>query len=167
MNITPMRGILLLLATPLVHLGCGTPGQTVPVSGTGIHYFTTAIIHSQEPTENGMIQESTEVIDLEGDLTGRVLYQPTSVFDHGAETLVNSGRQVFSGTVLESALVILYDDTFRFDVDLASGATVGDVHFIHPIAGPDISCDLRIEGTGVTEAGDATFSYTGDCRVPE
>ena len=48
------------------------------VSGRAVHYFTTAIIHSQTPTATGMIQRSTDIIELTGDLRGRVLYHPTS-----------------------------------------------------------------------------------------
>jgi hypothetical protein len=41
-----------------------------------VHYFTTAMIHSQTPTATGMIQRSTDIIELSGDLKGRVLYHP-------------------------------------------------------------------------------------------
>ena len=44
----------------------------VPVSGTAIHYFTTAIIHSEDLTGNGKTQRSTDSIDLDGDLVGGV-----------------------------------------------------------------------------------------------
>ena len=70
------------------------------VAGSGVHFVTTVIVHSSEPTETGMIQRSTETIDLTGDLTGRILYQPTSVIDFTNLTLTNTGHQVFSGTVL-------------------------------------------------------------------
>jgi hypothetical protein len=55
--------------------------RTVQVSGSGVDGLTTAIIHSKEATPTGMIQKSTEVVELHGDLNGRVLYQVTSVFD--------------------------------------------------------------------------------------
>ena len=78
-----------------------------PVSGVATHYFTTAIVHSTEPTETGFIQRSTDIVELEGDLVGRVLYHPTSEFDFVEGTLVNAGNQVFSGTVLGSQPVLL------------------------------------------------------------
>lgn len=137
----------------------------VPVSGTGIHYFTGAIVHSERATANGRIQRSTESIDLSGDLVGRVLYQPRSRFDFTSGTLVNTGRQVFSGTVLRSKPVLLYDDDFRFEVDLNTGATVGKVFLVDRIAGPRIKCEIDIVGTGFTPEGDGTATYTGRCKV--
>jgi hypothetical protein len=38
-----------------------------------------------------MIQRSTETVELKGDLTGKVLYHVTSVFDFVNGTLVNTG----------------------------------------------------------------------------
>jgi hypothetical protein len=142
----------------------GAPGTLRPVEGSGIHYFTTAIVHSSEPTETGLIQKSTETVDLTGDLVGRLLYQPVSVFDFVRGTLVNTGHQVFSGTILGSAPVLLYDDSFRFEVDLATGATVGEVHLTDDLAGPDIRCKLAVVGTGMTPEGNAMFDYSGECR---
>lgn len=136
-----------------------------PVSGSGVHYFTTAIIHSQEPTGTGMVQRSTDIVELNGDLTGRLLYQPDSVFDFATGTLVNTGHQVYSGTVLDLGPVMLYDDSFRFEVDLNTGTTVGEVHLTNHIAGPKVRCHLAVVGTGMTAAGDATVEYTGHCRV--
>jgi hypothetical protein len=135
-----------------------------PVAGSGIHYFSTAIVHSSEPTGAGMIQKSTETVDLQGDLVGRLLYQPESVFDFANGTLVNTGHQVFSGTILGSEPVMLYDDAFRFEVDLGTGATVGKVYLDDNLAGPDIRCELTIVGTGMTAEGNATFDYSGECR---
>lgn len=140
------------------------PVVDLPVSGSGVHYFTTAIVHSTEPTPTGMVQRSTDTVELTGDLVGRIVYQPVSRFDFAKGTLVNEGSQVFSGTILGSAPVLLLDDTFRFDVDLASGATVGEVHLTHLLAGPDIRCDLTVTGTGMTPEGNATFDYAGECR---
>ena len=54
---------------------------TVQVAGSGVDLLNTAIVHSQEPTATGMIQKSTETVELTGGLTGRVLYHVTSVFD--------------------------------------------------------------------------------------
>lgn len=135
-----------------------------PVAGTGVHYLTTAIVHSAQPTQTGMIQTSTETVDLIGDLTGRILYHPTTVFDFSAGTLVNTGHQVFSGTVLGSAPVMLHDDEFRFDGNLTTGAVTGKVYLTDNVAGPKIRCELDIIGTGMTPEGNVTASYTGVCR---
>ncbi|MDJ0908642.1 MAG: hypothetical protein QNI99_05590 [Woeseiaceae bacterium] len=136
----------------------------VPVSGTGIHYFTSAIIHSQRPTENGYVQRSTDIIELRGDLVGSVLYHPRSVFDFVNGTLVNTGHQVFSGTILGSAPVLLHDDEFRFEVNLFAGETEGWVYLVDRIAGPRIRCQLRISGVGAEPGQDAEVAYTGRCR---
>jgi hypothetical protein len=139
--------------------------RTRPVSGKAVHYFTTAIIHSQTPTATGMIQRSTDIIELSGDLKGRVLYHPTSVFDFVNGTLVNTGNQVFSGTVLGSAPVLLHDDEFRFEVNLNSGGLEsGEVHLSDRIAGPKIRCDLGAVGAGATTPeGNSVVDYSGTC----
>lgn len=137
----------------------------VPVSGTGIHYFTTAIIHSQEPTPTGMIQRSTDIVELEGDLEGRILYHPVSVFDFALGTLVNTGHQVFSGTVLGSEPVMILDDKFRFEVNLFTGETVGEIRLDDTLAGPKTWCELRAVGIGSTETGDGKVAYNGRCKV--
>ena len=134
------------------------------VAGSGVHFVTTVIVHSSEPTETGMIQRSTETVDLTGDLTGRILYQPTSVIDFTNLTLTNTGHQVFSGTVLGSAPVMLYDDEFRFDVNLATRAATGKVYLTDNIAGPKIRCELDIVATGHTAEGNVTADYTGYCK---
>jgi hypothetical protein len=141
------------------------PQVTRPVSGTAVHFFATALIHSQTPTAAGMIQRSTDIIELSGDLKGRVLYHPTSVFDFVGGTLVNTGNQVFSGTVLGSAPVLLHDDEFRFVVDLKSGGVEsGEVHLSDRIAGPRIRCDLVVVGAGTkTPEGNALVDYSGPC----
>ncbi len=136
----------------------------IPVSGTGIHYFTSAIIHSQQPTEVGFIQRSTDIIELNGDLVGSVLYHPRSVFDFVNNKLVNTGNQVFSGTILGSRPVLLHDDEFRFEVDLLSGETEGYVYLVDRIAGPRVRCQLRISGAGAVPGEDAEVAYTGRCR---
>ncbi len=135
------------------------------VSGTGIHYFTTAIIHGTTPTPTGMIQRSTDIIELQGDVEGRVLYHPVSAFDFQAGTLVNTGDQVFSGTVLGGDPVLIYDDSFRFDVNLFSGETTGKVRLDQPLAGGQVECHLDIVGTGSTPEGDAMVDYSGVCRI--
>lgn len=137
----------------------------VPVAGTGIHYFTSAIMHQERPTATGKIQRSTETIDLSGDMVGRILYQPRSRFDFVAGTLVNTGRQVFSGTVLGSNPVLLYDDEFRFEVNLSTGETVGKVLLVDRIAGPRVKCEIDVVGTGMTAEGNASVAYSGRCRV--
>ncbi len=136
----------------------------IPVSGTGIHYFTTAEIHSTRPTPNGLVQRSTDIIELNGDLVGRVLYHPRSVFDFENGTLVNTGNQVFSGTILGSAPVLIHDDEFRFEVNLWTGETQGWVYLVDRIAGPRVRCYLRISGFAPPPGQDAEVEYTGRCR---
>jgi hypothetical protein len=173
-----MRHILAALisaaALPLaIAFGSGGPDNqppvTRPVSGTAVHFFTTALIHSQKSTSVGMIQRSTDIIELSGDLKGRVLYHPTSVFDFVRGTLVNTGNQVFSGTVLGSAPVMLHDDEFRFEVDLKPGGMEsGVVHLSDRIAGPRIRCDLVVVGTGAkTPEGNALVDYSGTCTFKQ
>lgn len=161
----PTRALVVVLACSLwISAGHAGPRPRVrPVSGTGVHFFTTAIVHSKTPTPTGLVQRSTEIVELAGDLTGVVLYHPTSVFDFAKGTLVNTGHQVFSGTVLGSDPVLLHDDAFRFTVTLANGATVGEVHLTDRLGGPGVRCDLEIAGTGMTPEGNATFAYTGEC----
>lgn len=141
--------------------------RTIPVSGSAVHYFTTAVVHSEEPTQTGKVQRSTEIIRLTGDLNGFILYHPTSIFDIAGGTLINTGTQIFSGTVAGSAPMILHDNQFRFTIDLATGATVGEVHLSRsndaPHPGAWYECDLEVIGTGMTPAGDATANYTGTC----
>ena len=143
-----------------------TPAQptTRPVSGTAIHRFTTAIIHSQKPTVTGKIQRSTDLVELRGDLKGHVLYHPVTVIDTVGGTLVNTGSQVFSGTVLASEPVLLYDDRFRFEVNLRTGAESGEVHLSTRLAGPKVGCDLVVVGAGrKTPEGDSIVEYRGTC----
>lgn len=138
----------------------------VEVSGVGTHRFTTAVIHATKPTDTGFIQRSTDIVELEGDLVGRVLYHVTSEFDFAAGTLVNTGNQVFSGTVLGSSPVLLHDDEFRVEVDLVGQTTYGQMFLIDHLAGPKIRCELEIFGDGETDAaGDAVVDYEGRCRV--
>jgi hypothetical protein len=141
--------------------------RTVPVSGSAVHFFTTAIVHSQQPTETGMVQRSTDIIRLTGDLSGYILYHPTSTFDFAAGTLANTGVQFFAGTILGSDPVVLHDDAFRFDVDLATGATTGEVYLARsndaPNRGGWYACDLVVVGTGLTPEGDAMVDYSGEC----
>jgi hypothetical protein len=140
------------------------PGNaTVQVAGSGVDHLTTALVHSKVPTSNGMIQRSTEIVDLTGDLKGHVLYHVTSVFDFAQGTLTNSGNQVFSGTIAGSEPVMLHDDQFRFDVNLVTGAENGQVYLVDSIAGPKVRCALEVAGTGMNGDGNPTFTYAGEC----
>jgi hypothetical protein len=136
---------------------------TVQVAGSGVDALNTAIVHSQEFTQTGMIQKSTETVELRGDLTGRVLYHVTSVFDFVHNTLVNTGDQVYSGTIAGSAPVMIHDDQFRFDVNLATGQESGQVYLFGHIAGPKVRCTLNVVGTGLNTEGNPTFDYRGRC----
>lgn len=166
--IPQLRPVAMLLAASLpVASLCASPSDPPwqPVAGSGVHRFSSALIHSQEPTPTGFIQRSTDTVEVTGDLQGRILYHPVSEFDFAAGTLVNTGDQVFSGTVLGSVPVLLHDDRFRFVVELATGATVGEVYLEDRIDGRGtVRCRLDVVGTGLDALGDATFDYTGRCR---
>jgi hypothetical protein len=136
---------------------------TVNVSGHGFDDLKNALVHWKKPTATGLIQQSTEVVELYGDLRGRVLYHVTSVFDYVNGTLVNTGEQVYSGTVAGSAPVLIHDDSFRFDVNLVTGEETGKVFLHNHIAGPKVRCTLEGVGTGVNSDGNPTFTYTGTC----
>lgn len=138
----------------------------VPVSGVGTHYFSTAIVHSVQPTATGFIQRSSETVELEGDLVGRVLYHPVSEFDFAAGTLTNTGNQVFSGTVLGSSLVLLHDDQFHVEVNLINGTTYGQMYLFDRLGGAKTRCQLELFGVGQqTPEGDAIVDYFGHCLV--
>lgn len=136
---------------------------TVQVSGSGLDFLNTAMVHSKVFTPTGLIQKSTEIVELHGDLTGRVLYHVTSVFDFVHGTLVNTGDQVYSGTVAGSDPVMIHDDQFRFDVNLVTGEESGQVYLLEHIAGPKVRCTLDITGTGLNGDGNPTFVYRGRC----
>ena len=165
--------VLALLAAPTCFADPGdAPGKGLwrDVSGTAIHYFDdvpgrNVVIHESTPTETGLYQRSTDTIDLFGDLEGRVLYQPETVIDFVEGTLVNTGNQVFSGTVLGVGPVLLHDDLFRFDVNIRTGETVGKVFLVDRIDGPVIDCVLDIVGTGFTAEGNGLADYSGRCRI--
>lgn len=137
--------------------------RTVEVSGTGTDLLNGAIVHSKQTTPTGMIQRSTETVELNGDLHGRVLYQVTSVFDYQKGTLVNTGDEVYSGTIAGSGPVMLHDSRFRFDVNLTTGADSGSVYLSRHIAGPQVRCTLKVVGTGKDQDGNPTFKYSGEC----
>ena len=136
---------------------------TVNVSGHGFDDLKNAIVHWTKPTATGLIQQSTEVVELYGDLRGRVLYHVTSVFDYVNGTLVNTGEQVYSGTVAGSVPVLIHDDTFRFDVNLVTGEETGKVFLVNHLDGPKVRCILDGVGTGMNGDGNPTFTYTGTC----
>jgi hypothetical protein len=94
-----------------------------------------------------------------------VLYHPTTVIDTVNGTLVNTGSQVFSGTVLGSEPILLYDDRFRFEADLKPGGVEsGEVHLSKRLAGPKVACDLVVVGAGAkTPEGDGIVDYRGSC----
>jgi hypothetical protein len=144
----------------------GARTRTLAVTGHGVDLASGALVHSKTPTTDGFVQESTEIVELEGDLHGRVLYQVTSRFDELHKRLVNTGHQVYSGTIAGSAPVMLYDDRFRFQADLASGAESGSVFLVHHLAGPQAACTLKIIGTGPDGQGNPTFTYHGECTLP-
>ena len=160
----------LLLGSAEVRAGAAPEGEgrgtrTVQVSGSGMDALNAAIIHSKEPTPSGMIQKSTETVELTGDLAGRVLYHVTSVFDFAHGTLVNTGDQVFSGTIAGSDPVLIHDDQFRFQVNLVTGEESGQVYLFDHIAGPKARCTLHVVGTGLNSDGNPTFDYSGTCTL--
>jgi hypothetical protein len=137
--------------------------HTVKVAGNGFDDLANALVHWQKPTSTGMMQQSTEIVELFGDLRGRVLYHVTTVIDFASGTLVNTGDQVYSGTVAGSAPVLIHDDQFRFDVNLVTGKETGQVFLFNHIAGPKVRCQLDVVGTGINGDGNPKFDYTGEC----
>lgn len=139
--------------------------KTVHVSGTGVDLLNGAIVHSKQKTSTGLVERSTEIVELNGDLHGKVLYDVTSIIDEKAGTMVNSGNQVFSGTVIGLGPVMLADSRFRFYVNFKTGKDRGDVYLTRHIAGPPASCTLRVIGTGRRADGNPTFKYSGTCTL--
>jgi hypothetical protein len=137
--------------------------RTVQVTGTGFDDLKNAIVHWKKPTPNGMVQQSTEIVELYGDLRGRVLYHVTSVFDFVNGTLVNTGDQVYSGTIAGSLPVMIHDNRFRFEVNLLTSEESGQVFLSDHIAGPKVRCKLDGIGTGLNSDGNPTFKYDGEC----
>lgn len=136
---------------------------TVAVAGSGVDHLKTAIVHSEQSTPTGKILRSTEIVELNGDLKGYVLYHVTTVIDFAANTLVNTGDQVYSGTIAGSAPVMIHDDQFRFQVNLVTGEESGQVYLFNHIAGPKVRCRLEGVGTGLTPEGNPKFDYRGTC----
>ncbi|MDJ0910300.1 MAG: hypothetical protein QNI99_13965 [Woeseiaceae bacterium] len=135
------------------------------VSGSAIHYESEGIEHSLEPTAEGFIRRSTDIVDLSGDLNGRALFQPVSVINLVEGTMVNTGHQVFSGTVLDSDPVVIADRDFLFTVDLNTGETTGVIFLVRRVAGQRIRCLLFMQGTGRTAEGYNLSDYWGHCRM--
>src|SRR5271167_5237276 len=117
--------------------------RTVQVSGNGTDLLNGTIIHSKKPTATGVIQRGTEIVELSGDLNGKILYHVTTVIDNQKGTLVNTGDQVFSGTIAGSEPVMIHDSKFRFEVNLATGADSGSVYLFDHIAGPHVRCESQ------------------------
>lgn len=155
-----LAGAALLLSLPA---GALAAERTVRVSGTGIDLASSAIVHSRTSTASGSVSQATETVELSGDLRGRVLYQVTSTVDSARHRLVNTGQQVYSGTIAGSAPVMLHDSKFRFEEDLATGAGHGAVYLINHIAGPKVQCTLQVTDTGRNPDGNPTFKYSGEC----
>ena len=153
-----------ILALAIFAVGPGPGGaRPVKVAGVAVDGLTTAIVHSKETTPTGTIQRSTEIVELTGDIKGRVLYQVTTVIDSVHGTLVNTGDHVFSGTIKGSDPVMLHDNKFRFEVNLATGKETGQVYLSDHIAGPKVRCKLDVVGTGLNAEGNPTATYTGEC----
>jgi hypothetical protein len=138
--------------------------NAIRVSGTGTDLLDGAVVHSKKPTATGMIQRGTEIVELRGDLNGKVLYHVTTVIDNQKGTLVNTGDQVFSGTIAGSEPVLIHDSRFRFEVNLATGEDHGSVYLFDHMAGPYVRCEIKATGTGKSADGNPTFSYTGTCN---
>jgi hypothetical protein len=141
--------------------------RSIQVAGTGTDLLNGAIVHSKKQTPNGMIQRSTETVELKGDLTGRVLYHVTSAFDFANDTLINTGDQVFSGTIAGSEPVMINDGKFRFEVNLKTRTDTGSVYLVDHIAGPKVQCTLQIVGTGKDADANPTFNYAGHCHFQD
>jgi hypothetical protein len=141
----------------------GAGSRTIAVAGHGFDDLINAIVHSKTPTPTGFIQQSTEVVELYGDLRGRVLYHVTSEVDLVNGRLVNTGDQVYSGTIAGSAPVMIHDDQFRFEVNLGTGSEAGQVFLFNHLAGPKVRCTLQVVGTGMNTDGNPTFDYGGEC----
>jgi hypothetical protein len=158
-------GVLCAAGTALTGAADSAPegARTLAVAGHGVDLLNGAVVYSKTPTAEGFEQHSTEIVELEGDLHGRVLYQVTSRVDERRMRLVNTGNQVYSGTIAGSGPVMLYDDQFRFQADLASGEESGSVFLVHHLAGPAAACTLKVTGTGPDAQGNPTFTYRGEC----
>ena len=161
--VNALSGIVILSILPVIHAE-SSDNDWFEVSGNAVHFFSTSISHSEKMIEGGKIAYTTDTIDIKGDLNGRVVYHIKSVFDFQKQTLVNTGHQVFSGTIKGSMPVLILDDQFEFNVKLDTGAVLGKVYLNQTLAGESIECNLTITGTGYAENGDGLADYTGKCR---
>jgi hypothetical protein len=166
-HLLAMGGLVSMMLLMSSAATAGSEQQTMSVSGSGVDLARDAIVHSEESTPTGLIKRLTEMVRLEGDLSGYVLYQATQQFDFVTNTLVVTGTNFFSGTIAGSDPVILRSDESRFEVDLATGEETGTVHLIRSNDSPDkgrwYDCNLAVVGTGVTPEGNPTFDYSGEC----
>ncbi|MGH9421966.1 MAG: hypothetical protein ACRD3J_18460 [Thermoanaerobaculia bacterium] len=160
---TQVAGLAIVLAATGATGGRAT--STIKVAGSGMDHLTTALIHTKKETQTGSVQQSTEIVDLTGDLQGRVLYQVTTVIDSIHGTLVNTGESVYSGTIAGSAPVMIHDHKARFDMNLRTGKDTGHVYLFDHISGPKIKCALDVIGTGMSAEGNPIFTYTGQCTL--
>jgi hypothetical protein len=85
------------------------------------------------------------------------------VFDFVNGTLVNTGDQVYSGTIARSLPAMIHDDQFRFEINLVTLEDRGQVFLSDHIAGPLVRCKLDGIGTGVNSDSNPTFEYRGEC----
>jgi hypothetical protein len=135
------------LCIAIVHpraLAVGPLQPTVHVTGHGVDRMDGALVHSEQKTPAGLTRISTAVVELEGDLNGRVLYQVTTRIDSAHSKLTNTGRQVYSGTIAGSEPVMLYDDSFVFEANLATGSEHGQVYLVRHLGGPAVRCLLEV-----------------------
>jgi hypothetical protein len=156
-----LGSISLLCAAAFAH--AAAEKGVIQVKGTGMDLLNGAIVHLKRTTSTGEIRKSTQIVELRGDLNGKVLYHVTTVIDDKKGTLVNTGDQVFSGTIAGSEPVMIHDSKFRFEVNLATGAESGSVYLFDHITGPRVQCQLQVTGTGNNADGNPTFSYVGMC----
>jgi len=156
-----LGSISLLCAVAVGH--AAAEQGVIQVKGTGTDLLNGAIVHLKRTTSTGEIRKSTEIVELRGDLNGKVLYHVTTVIDNEKGALVNTGDQVFSGTIAGSDPVMIHDSKFRFEVDLATGAESGSVYLFNHVTGPKVQCKLQVTGTGKNADGNPTFSYVGTC----
>ncbi|HUL18471.1 MAG TPA: hypothetical protein VLV29_04320 [Steroidobacteraceae bacterium] len=160
--------VLSVLGIAIVHpraLAVGPAQRTIHVTGRGVDRMDGALVHSEQQTPAGLTRISTAVVELEGDLHGRVLYQVTTRIDSARRKLTNTGRQVYSGTIAGSGPVMLYDDSFVFEANLASGSEHGQVHLVRHLGSPAARCELQVSGTGKDAQGNPMFTYEGDCLI--
>lgn len=154
--------LAILMISPVALAG---KGNWQAVQGTAIHYESEGIEHSNTPTATGYVRVSTDIVELEGDLVGRAVFQPVSEVNVVEGRIVNTGSQVFSGTVLNSDPVMLHDDGFIFRINMFTGETRGRIFLTDRIAGPVVRCILKMEGTGRTAEGYNLSNYWGRCKL--